>query len=188
MQSIENSIAAHIKLCQELSGYIESINTISQALISVLKNKGKILIAGNGGSAADSQHMAAELVGRFKKDRQPIPAIALTTDTSILTAVGNDLGFDKVFSQQVQALGREKDALLILSTSGKSQNLIEAIQAAQAQGIITLALLGKNGGKAKDLADYSLVIPSGNTARIQEMHILIIHIISEIIEQTLFPD
>jgi len=188
MKTPKEIIASHIDVCQKLYGYTQVIEEISQRLIDALNDKGKILIIGNGGSAADSQHMAAELVGRFKKNRPPIPAIALTTDTSILTAVGNDFGFEEVFCRQVEALGQKNDILLIFSTSGNSKNLIKAANVAKNKHITTIALLGKGGGKLKNIVDLPLVVQADDTPRIQEMHILIIHIISEIIEQILFPD
>ncbi len=151
-----------------------------------LKRGNKILICGNGGSAADSQHFAAELVGRFKLERKGLSAIALTTDTSILTAIGNDYGFDKIFERQVEALGKEGDVLVGISTSGNSENVIKAVKKAKEIGIYTIGLLGKSGGKLKDLVDLSLIVPSGNTPRIQECHLTIYHIICEEVEKRLF--
>jgi len=167
---------------REKNNIVKSISSILMAL----KNKKKLLICGNGGSAAQSQHFAAELVGRFKIDRQGIPAIALTTDTSILTALGNDFGFDSIFVKQVETLGSEGDVLFCLSTSGNSENLIRAIFKAKEKKIPTISLLGKNGGKIKEISDVSIIVPSQDTARIQEVHLVIIHNICQIIEKHFF--
>lgn len=146
---------------------------------------GKLLLLGNGGSAADAQHIAAELVIRYKTDRAAIPAIALTTDSSALTACGNDLGFDAVFSRQVQALAREGDSVLGISTSGNSPNVLLALQAARNSGARTIGLAGGTGGKMAGLCDAMIVVPSTVTARIQEMHILIGHMLCKALEQCL---
>lgn len=151
-----------------------------------LANGGKLLLMGNGGSAADSQHLAAELVGRFKKERKAIPAIALTVDSSSLTALGNDYGFDTIFSRQVEALATQKDAIVGISTSGNSLNVISALNTARKIGASTIGFIGNDGGKIKDCVDISIIVPSNDTARIQEVHITIGHIICEIIEQDLF--
>ncbi|MZH02544.1 MAG: D-sedoheptulose 7-phosphate isomerase [Nitrospinae bacterium] len=152
---------------------------------SRLDREGKLILMGNGGSAADSQHIAAELVGRFKKERRAIPAIALTVDTSSLTALGNDYGFDTIFERQVEAHAREKDAVVGISTSGNSENVVRALKRANAIGAETIGLVGNNGGKIKDVANLSIVVPSNDTARIQEVHITIGHIICELIEEDL---
>ena len=163
-----------------------NIEVSISSILKALKNKKKLLICGNGGSAAQSQHFAAELVGRFKIDRLGIPAIALTTDTSILTALGNDFGFDSIFAKQVETLGGEGDILFCLSTSGNSENLIKAISKAKEKKISTISLLGKNGGKIKGISDLSIIVPSHDTARIQEVHLVIIHSICQTIEKNLF--
>jgi len=168
--------------------YSETILKTVDLMISCYKNSGKLLICGNGGSAADSQHFAAEMVGRLVKDRDPLPAIALTTDTSILTAIGNDYSYDVVFRKQVQALGKSGDVLVCMSTSGNSENVAQAILGAKEKNIQTVALLGKSGGKIAGMADHVIVVPSNVSQRIQEGHITIIHIWCEIIESTLFPD
>lgn len=152
-----------------------------------LKKGGKLLIAGNGGSAADSQHFAAELVGRLKRERPPIAAIALTTDTSILTAVANDYGFEDVFRRQVLALGSENDVLVAVSTSGNSKNLVNAVKSANQTGLRTMGLLGKDGGELAGLVTKALVAPSDSSQYIQQVHITVIHSWCEIIEDFLYP-
>ncbi|MZG29929.1 MAG: D-sedoheptulose 7-phosphate isomerase [Nitrospinae bacterium] len=170
------------KVADTLSGDIlEAANRINARL----KKGGKLILMGNGGSAADSQHIAAELVGRFKKERQAIPAIALTVDTSSLTALGNDYGFETIFARQFEALGRENDAVVGISTSGNSKNVVRALEKANSIGAETIGLLGNNGGKIKEVANLSIVVPSNDTARIQEVHITIGHIICELIEEGL---
>lgn len=152
----------------------------------VISKNGKILIFGNGGSAADAQHLAAELVNRFKKERAPLPAIALTTDTSILTAVANDYNFSEVFSKQILALGKKGDIAFGISTSGKSPNVIEALKVAKKLELYTVGLSGGDGGLMKDFCDYLILVPSRETPRIQEGHLLFLHIFSELLEEVLF--
>ncbi len=144
---------------------------------------GKLLLMGNGGSAADAQHIAAEFVGRYKKERRPVAALALTVDTSILTCVGNDYGYDNVFSRQVEALAHKGDVVIGISTSGNSENVIRGVDKAREIGAKTIGLLGHQGGKLKDKVDLAIVVPSKNTARIQEAHITIGHIICEILDE-----
>lgn len=164
----------------------KDFNTKLTQIIFLLKkafsNGNKLLTAGNGGSAADAQHFSAEIVGRYKKERKGYPAIALTTDSSILTAWSNDYNFDTVFSRQIEALGQPDDIFFGLSTSGMSQNIINAINVAKQKNIFTICLLGKNGGELKNHCDLSIIVPSNNTPRIQEIHTMIIHIICEEIE------
>lgn len=154
--------------------------------VDVYKNGKKILIAGNGGSAADAQHFAAELVGRYGFDRPSLPSIALTTDTSALTAIGNDYGYEYIFSRQLEGLGVEGDLFIGISTSGNSQNVLNAFSSAKERGITTVALVGRDGGKMGQMADYSIIIPSNATPRIQESHLLVEHIICDIIEKEIF--
>ena len=149
-----------------------------------IENGGKILFFGNGGSAADAQHIAAELVGRYTKDRKPIPALALTTDTSVLTAIGNDLGFEYVFARQIEALGKRGDIAMAITTSGKSPNVIFGLDEAERMGLVTVALTGKSGGDIHNV-DHLLAVPSNSTPRIQEMHITIGHAFCGALEQTL---
>jgi D-sedoheptulose 7-phosphate isomerase len=151
-----------------------------------LQDDGKVLLFGNGGSAADAQHIAAELVGRFMQERRALPAIALTTDSSILTAVANDYGFDRIFSRQIEALGRPNDVAIGISTSGNSPNILAGIERARSQQMKTIGLSGKDGGGLAKRCDISIVIPSTNTARIQECHITIGHIFCEVIELELY--
>ena len=168
----------HLKIAENIK---EAANLIAKSLAS----GGTIFWCGNGGSAADSQHIAAEFVGRFKKDRKPLRSIALTTDSSILTCVANDYSFEEVFSRQINALGRSGDVLVAITTSGKSENIKQALIQAQKMGIKTVGLLGNKGGECKDHSDISLIVPSSITARIQEIHILIEHLLCELVEYEL---
>jgi D-sedoheptulose 7-phosphate isomerase len=171
------------ELHARLSVLIPSITKTVGVMIECIKKGGKIMFAGNGGSAADSQHLAAELVGRFLKDRKPMAGIALTTDTSIITAVANDYSFDDIFSRQVEGLGKPEDVLFGISTSGNSPNILKAIETAKSIGIITIGLTGNGGGKMTQAVDYLIDVPyKGKSARIQEVHILIGHILCELIE------
>jgi D-sedoheptulose 7-phosphate isomerase len=165
---------------EKLAGVIE---TVGNLLVRTLKNDRKILVCGNGGSAADAQHFAAELIGRFEKERAAWPAIALTTDTSILSAIGNDYGFDDVFARQVQGLGRPGDTLIGISTSGHSKNVLRAVAAAKAKGLQTIGLLGRDGGALAATVERAVVVEHPRTARIQEGHILILHYWAMHIEQ-----
>ncbi len=153
--------------------------------VRTLAEGGTLFFAGNGGSAADAQHLAAEYVVRYSRNRKPLPAVALTTDTSLLTACGNDLGFDEVFARQVEALVRPGDLLVLHSTSGESPNVIRAAQAGKAKGAAVVALLGKGGGPVAELVDDALVVPSDDTAHIQEVHLAIEHVICELVEREL---
>ena len=162
-----------------------SVEKAARALIAAIKNGGKILLCGNGGSAADSQHIAAEFIGRFQKERKSLPAIALTTDSSIITSLANDYGFDVVFSRQVEGLGKKGDVLLGISTSGNSPNVVKAVEQAQKMDIVTMAMTGRDGGKLAKIVDIAIVVPSAKTARIQESHIAIAHAICEVVEDEL---
>ena len=163
----------------------DSIVHAAELIIDSLEAGGKLLLFGNGGSAADAQHIAAEFVGRFQNERRPFSAIALTTDTSVLTAVGNDYGFERVFARQVAAVGTPGDIALAISTSGASPNVLAAARTARDSGIKVIALTGKGGGDLAPLADLAIVVPSENTQHIQEAHIAIGHILSEIVETAL---
>jgi len=162
---------------------LEQLLEVAGVASSTIKAGHKIMLCGNGGSAADSQHIAAELIGRFEKERQSMAAIALTTDTSALTAIGNDYGYDQVFSRQVEGLGQSGDLLIGISTSGNSKNVVKAMEIAKNKGIRTVALVGdKPDGAMQLIADYVLAVPSTNTARIQECHILMMHTLCQLVE------
>ena len=182
---IKESILTKKRLLNDTS-IIKLIDKVSEECVNVFKNNGKILLAGNGGSAADSQHISAEFVSRFYFDRPGLPSIALTTDTSALLAIGNDYGFEKVFSRQIEALGVKGDLFIGISTSGNSKNVINALIAANKKGLITVGLMGEKGGLMEDLCTYAIKVPSDQTPRIQEAHILIGHIICAIVEDTIF--
>lgn len=165
----------------------ETVNILATEMVDVLKSGGKILFCGNGGSAADAQHLAAELSGRFYYDRAPLAAEALHVNTSFLTAVANDYSFDDVYSRMVKAYGNKADLLIAISTSGNSANIVKALEAAQELGLNTALLSGKTGGKAKSFAQHTILIPSTDTPRIQELHMIVGHTLCEIVEQTIFP-
>jgi D-sedoheptulose 7-phosphate isomerase len=164
----------------------DQIMQVATQIVESLERGGKVFFMGNGGSAADSQHLAAEFTGRFLKERRPLPAIALSVNTSSLTAIGNDYGFDLVFARQLEALGKEGDVAVGLSTSGNSPNVMRALEAANAKSIFTAALTGKSGGTLKNIAACTICIPSSETPRIQECHILTGHLICEIVEEAMF--
>lgn len=187
ISSINDSISTKQSLLQHNSNLIEQIGLV---LAQQVKKGNKILFCGNGGSAADSQHLAAELVVRLRSNfnRPAIPGLALSVDTSILTAGGNDIGFDNIFARGVEAFGLKGDVLIGISTSGKSESVVRAILAAKEKGIITVGLLGGDGGLINSIVDHSLIIPSSVTARIQESHILVGHIWCEIIEEYCFGE
>jgi D-sedoheptulose 7-phosphate isomerase len=172
-----------IHLAQALG---EKIVDAANVIAESLKSGGKVLLFGNGGSAADAQHLAAEFVGRFVLERSPLPGIALTTDSSILTAVGNDYGFDQVFVRQILALGRPGDVAIGISTSGNSPNVIKAVQAAGERGLRTIGLAGRDGGALAKAVEIAITVPSTNTARIQECHIAVGHVLCELVESELF--
>ena len=170
----------------ENDALLDVIERVARACVTLYRGPNKTILAGNGGSAADAQHIAAELVGRYGFDRPSIPSLALTTDTSNLTAIGNDYGYDKVFSRQLEGMGQKGDIFIGISTSGNSLNIINAFKSAKEKGITTVALVGRDGGEMAKLADMSIIVPSNSTPRIQESHILIGHILCDIIEQEIF--
>ena len=172
----------------ENEALLEKIEEVAQMCVNLYKGDKKTILAGNGGSAADAQHIAAELVGRYGFDRPSIPSLALTTDTSNLTAIGNDYGYDQVFSRQLEGMGQAGDIFIGISTSGNSVNIIKAFESAKKKGITTVALTGRDGGEMAKMADVALVVPSNSTPRIQESHILIGHIICDIIEKETFGE
>lgn len=168
--------------------FMQQVTDMGQLLIDCYEAGHKLMIAGNGGSAADAQHIAAEFVSRFNFDRPGLPALALTTDTSILTAVGNDYGYEQVFRRQIEANGVGGDVFLGISTSGNSPNILRALEAARSKGVTTFGLTGRTGGKMLELCDHCLCVPSEETPRIQEAHILIGHTLCAMVEQALFDD
>ncbi len=184
---ITSQLAAHrdviARIEQELSPLIAEMVTL---LADTFSRGGKLLVMGNGGSAADAQHFVAEIVGRFKMERRGLPAIALSTDTSILTAIGNDYGFDKVFHRQVEALASPGDLVVGISTSGNSPNVLQALELAREKGCRTVGLLGKDGGTIKSVCDLALIVPTDDTPRVQEGHITIIHIVCDLLEKSMF--
>lgn len=178
----EESIQVKQNACR---ANIETISVAAETIIKAFKNNRKVLFFGNGGSAADSQHMAAEFIGRFQRERSAWPAIALTTDTSALTALGNDYSFDIVFARQIEGLGEKGDIAFGISTSGNSKNVVEGFKSAKEKGMTIIALTGRDGGAIGQMADIHLNVPAQKTARVQESHICMMHIICELVENTL---
>ena len=183
---VADSIAVKQALLAD-AALLDAIGTVVRQCIATYRAGGKILVGGNGGSAADAQHLAAELVARFEYDRPGLPAISLSTDTSALTAIGNDYGYEFLFARQLQALARPGDLFIGITTSGNSKNVLKAFEVAPALGVTRIALCGA-GGKARDIAEHALCVPSAHTPRIQECHILIIHILCALLEENLFPE
>jgi D-sedoheptulose 7-phosphate isomerase len=181
----QSALDAHVALFGRMLSLQPAVERVAARLAASLQADGKVMLCGNGGSAADSQHIAAELSGRFVDDRRPLAGLALSTDSSALTCIGNDYGFDAVFERQVRGLGRAGDSLVLISTSGKSPNLLRAAEAARALGITTLGLLGRDGGPLLALCDDAVVVPDNVTARIQEAHIFIGHCWCALIEKAL---
>lgn len=184
-REIQESVAVKEQL---LGSMPQLIADATRLMITSISSGGKLIVFGNGGSAADAQHLAAELVGRYRQDRKAIAAIALTTDSSALTSISNDYGFDSVFSRQLEAIGKSGDVVLAISTSGDSQNVIRAVALAEKIGIPSIGLTGRTGGKLRAFVDVCLSVPSDSTPRIQEAHSLIIHIISGIVENAMISD
>jgi len=180
---ITKEFEAHLKTIQAVIAQMETpLEEASKRIVNTLKNGNKILLCGNGGSAADAQHIAAELTGRYKTERRGLPAIALTTDTSALTAISNDYGYAKVFDRQVEALANKGDLLIGISTSGNSENIISALKTAKELGCSTVGFSGRDGGQMNKMCDINLVVPSDDTPRIQEMHILFGHTLCQIVD------
>ena len=184
-QIIRQHLAEHLSVASQIESLEEDIHSIAQTLIQALKDHKTIFWCGNGGSASDSQHLAGELIGRFVGDRKPLKSISLNADSAVMTCIVNDYGYEHIFSRQVEGLGSEGDVLIGITTSGNSQNVLNAYQTANDLGIKTIGLLGKGGGKAVSLVQQSVIVPSNTTARIQEMHILIGHILCDLIEDGL---
>jgi len=189
VNQIEQVIFEHehlITLLKQNKEFISKIEKAVSMLVAAIKNKKKILVCGNGGSAADSQHLAGELVGRFQKEREPIGCISLTTNTSIITAIGNDYGFDRIFARQIDATGKNGDVVILISTSGKSTNIIEAAKSARMKKMQIISLTGYEPNMLSEMSDLTISVPSKSTPRIQEIHSIIIHLICGILEETLF--
>ena len=180
VRTLKAAAAAHERMAADVTAVVDAAGAIAAAL----KAGRSVLVFGNGGSAADAQHFAAELVGRYEKERRAWPAVALTTDTSALTAIGNDYGFDRVFARQIEALGREGDVAIGISTSGKSPNVLRALEAAKARGLVTIALTGR-GGEAGRIATLHVRVDEERTARVQEVHATLLHAICELVESDL---
>jgi len=185
MTIFSDSLQHHIEVFQKMATMETKIDEVATVCANSIKNGNKIIFCGNGGSAADSQHIAAELVGRLVDDRPALPALSLTTDTSALTCIANDYGYEQVFSRQLAGVGHKGDVLVAISTSGNSTNVIKAVEVAKSLGIYSVGWLGKDGGALAKLVDASLVVPSDTTARIQEVHIFWGHIICALIEKKL---
>jgi D-sedoheptulose 7-phosphate isomerase len=179
--------AENLQRMMQDAALLSAIVQVVGACIEALRRGNKILFAGNGGSAADAQHLAAELVSRYAYDRPGLPAFALTTDTSVLTAIGNDYGYERLFARQVEAVGAAGDVFFGISTSGRSPNVLKAFDAARAKGLVTVGMTGRDGGQMPGRSDYLLLVPSDSTPRIQEGHIAIGHALCQIIEAQLFP-
>lgn len=184
MKILEKRLLDHSEAIDCLTLSLDRILDATKIIENSLRKGGKLLICGNGGSASDAQHMAAELVGRFVLERKGLPAIALNTDTSIITAVANDYSYDDIYSRQLESLFKKDDVLLVISSSGNSKNIINVLNKAKEIGCTSISLLGKDGGECKNLTNFNITIKSFNTAAIQEMHIIIIHMICDLIDQS----
>lgn len=182
--SIKNELKEHNDTINLLNSIVPEIENFSKLIINTLKRNNKLIICGNGGSAADAQHFSSELVGKYEKFRKSLPAISLSTDCSAITAIGNDFGFQDIFSRQLEGLAQKGDLLLLISTSGNSINLLNALKISEKKGMNSIALLGRDGGAIKELVNYEITISSKKTCRIQEAHGLIIHIICKLIDET----
>ncbi len=185
MTIFSSKIKNHISVFNELAKFEGKLNSVVDICVNAFENGNKLILCGNGGSASDSQHIAGELVGRFLKDRSALPAISLNTDTSVMTAIANDYAFSKIFSRQLQALGKPGDVLLVLSTSGNSENILECCKLAKALGIAVIGFLGNDGGNVKRHCSVDCCVTSNNTAIIQEAHIFMGHFICEQIENSI---
>jgi D-sedoheptulose 7-phosphate isomerase len=181
-------VRAAAEVYSRLADSADAVTAVAQSLIDAYRAGGKLILFGNGGSAGDAQHIAAEFVGRFQLERDPLPALALTVNGSALTAIANDYGYDEVFARQLRGLGAAGDVVVGISTSGGSANVIAALRAARSAGMVTVGFTGGDGGLMRAVCDHCLVVPSGDTPRIQEGHILLGHVLCELVESTLFPD
>lgn len=180
---LEKDLEEAIRTIGSLRDHLEVIKLMAGKIKRTISSGGKVMTCGNGGSAAEAQHLVAELVGRYKSNRSPLPAISLSSDPSVITCIGNDYGFDEIFARQVEAFGRKGDLLIVFSTSGNPPNIVKALEKAKEMGIETISLLGKGGGIAKGMADLELVIESDDTARVQEAHSVVVHLLSEHFEE-----
>ena len=180
---LRDEVAAHLEVAGAMSESLPIVERVADALCRSLAAGGKLITFGNGGSAADAQHFAAELLGHFRRDRRSLPAVALTTDSSVLTAIANDYGYEDVFARQVEGLANPGDVVVGITTSGGSENVLRGVAAARERGAVTVALCGERSDQVGPLVDHLLAVPSADTARIQEMHILLIHLISEIVDE-----
>lgn len=186
IDTIIKELDENISTIRASKNLADTIANVSNIIIDCYKNNGKVILMGNGGSAADAQHIAAEFVGKFKLERNSLPAIALTTNTSIITALANDYGYDTIFSRQLGSLANSKDVLIAITTSGNSLNILRAVETAKLKDIKVIGMTGKNGGRLKELVDIIIKVPSDNTPRIQEAQITIGHIICNLVEKNLF--
>lgn len=184
---VRDRVSAAIEVYSRLADSADIVSAAAQTVVDTYRAGGKLIVFGNGGSAADAQHIAAELVGRFQLERDPLPALALSVNTSAITAIANDYGYDEVFARQLRGLGAPGDAALGISTTGRSSNVNSALRAARSSGMATLGLTGGSGGEMPALCDHCIIVPSSETPRIQEGHILVAHVLCEIVETALFP-
>ena len=189
-QKIREMLLQKKELVDEIldGSYTENVEEVGRMLVKAFKSGGKVLLAGNGGSAADAQHFAGEMVGRFMFDRAALPALSLCTDPSVVSCISNDYGYEAVFARQLEGLGKKGDVFIPISTSGNSQNLIQAVEIAKKLGISTVGFLGKDGGKLKELCDISIIIPSKDTPRIQELHTFTTHVLCDYLERCMFTN
>jgi D-sedoheptulose 7-phosphate isomerase len=185
---VRERVRAAIDVYRRIEDDAEAIAAAASAVVDAYRGGGKLILFGNGGSAADAQHIAAELIGRFQRERDPLPALALPVNSSTVTAIANDYGFDQVFARQIRALGAPGDVALAISTSGVSTNVLEALRTARDGGLATVGLTGGDGGEMPSLCDHCIVVPADVTARIQEGHLLVFHVLCEMVESALFPD
>ncbi|MFO7871494.1 MAG: SIS domain-containing protein [Kiritimatiellia bacterium] len=183
MAAVEKNIEESAKVISSLHAAAEKTRQICDDTISILHNGGQVLTAGNGGSAAEALHMAEELVGRFRSDRRSLPAVSLTADSTALTCIGNDFGFDSIFARQIEGLGRRGDMLVLFSTSGQPANLLKALEAGRKKGMRTVCLLGRDGGRLAGLADHEIIVASDMTERIQEAHQVLVHLVLDAVEK-----
>lgn len=187
-QTIRESILQKKEILNGIldDGYVEKVDAAGRILVSALRSGGKVLLAGNGGSAADAQHFAGEMMGRFMFDRAALPAVSLCADPSVVSCIANDYGYDHVFARQLEGLGKKGDVFIPISTSGNSENLIQAVQAAKKLQITAIGFLGKDGGRLKDICNLAVIVPSDNTPRIQELHTFTVHVLCDYVERSIF--